>query len=71
MSIRNSVLPSSTKAPNYGVLLLVLVSLIVVAPVATRAGWAFAVEALYLAVMIARLVGLHIADGMFPEENGP
>lgn len=53
MSIRYSVLPSSTKAPNYGALLLVLILLIVVAPLATRAGSALGVEALLDLVLIA------------------
>ena len=53
MSTRYSVLPSSTKAPNYGVLLFVLLLLIVSAPAATRAGSAFAVEALFDLVLVA------------------
>jgi len=58
MSIRYYVLPSSTRAPNYGALLLVLLLLIVAAPAATRAGSAFAVEALFDLVLIA---GAHSA----------
>jgi len=53
MSIRYSVLPSSTKPPNYAVLLFVLTLLIVVSPLATRAGAALGVEALLDLVLIA------------------
>jgi hypothetical protein len=53
MSIRYSVLPSSTKAPNYAVLLLVLILLIAVSPLVTRSGAALGVEALLDLVLIA------------------
>jgi hypothetical protein len=53
MSIRYSVLPSSTKAPNYGALLFMLILLIMVAPLATRAESALGVEALFDLVLIA------------------
>jgi hypothetical protein len=53
MSIRDSVLSSSTKAPNYGLLLIVLSMLIVFAPIATRAGSAYGVEALFNLVLVA------------------
>jgi hypothetical protein len=53
MSNRYSLLPSAHQSPNYGVLLFVLILLIVVAPLATRTGSAFAVEALFDLVLIA------------------
>jgi hypothetical protein len=53
MSIRDSVLPSSTKAPNYGALLLVLSMLIVLAPIATGTGSLYTVEALFNLVLVA------------------
>lgn len=53
MSNRYFVLPSSTRTPNYGALLLMLVLLIVVAPLATRARAARIVEVLFDLVLIA------------------
>ena len=52
MSNRYSDIPSATKAPNYGMLLLVLCMLIVLAPVATRAESAYGVEALFNLVLV-------------------
>ncbi len=52
MSNRYSDIPSATKAPNYGILLLVLCMLIVLAPVATRAESAYGVEALFNLVLV-------------------
>ena len=76
MSNRFSLLPHASVAP-YGVLFVVLCLLVVCAPLATRA-WPGPVAVfegvfgtLYLAVMIARLVGLNIVTGMRREENEP
>lgn len=52
MSNRYSDIPSATEAPNYGMLLLVLCMLIVLAPVATRAESAYGVEALFNLVLV-------------------
>ena len=52
MSNRYSDILSATKAPNYGMLLLVLCMLIVLAPVATRAESAYGVEALFNLVLV-------------------
>jgi hypothetical protein len=52
MSNRYSHIPSAPKAPNYGMLLLVLCMLIVLAPVATRAESAYGVEALFNLVLV-------------------
>ena len=52
MSNRYSDIPSAAKAPNYGMLLLVLCMLIVLAPVATRAESAYGVEALFNLVLV-------------------
>jgi len=53
MSIRLSIVPRGSTAPNYGVLLLVLCLLVVCAPVASRAGSAYSVEALFNLVLVA------------------
>lgn len=53
MSIRLSIVPRASAAPNYGVLLLVLGLLVVCAPVASRAGSAYSVEALFNLVLVA------------------
>jgi hypothetical protein len=46
-------LPNGTKSPNFGVLLVVLCLLIVVAPLATAAGSALLVESLFGLVLLA------------------
>jgi hypothetical protein len=46
-------LPSGTKSPNFGVLLVVLCLLIVVAPLATAAGSALLVESLFGLLLLA------------------
>ena len=51
--MRHFILPRSSGAPNYAVLLIMLALLIVVAPFATRAGSALAVEALLDLVRVA------------------
>ncbi len=53
MSNHYSLLPSATKAPHYGMLLTVLGLLIVFAPIATRTGSAYGVEALFDLVLVA------------------
>ena len=53
MSNRDSLL---TRAPSHGALLIVLSALIVLAPIATRAGSAYVVEALFNLVLLAGVV---------------
>ena len=53
MSNRFSLPLNESEAPNYGVLLFVLCLLIVCAPMATRAGSAYGVEAFFNLVLIA------------------
>ncbi len=53
MSNHYSLLPSTTKAPRYSMPLTVLGLLIVFAPIATRTGSAYGVEALFDLVLVA------------------
>ncbi|NNE17216.1 MAG: two pore domain potassium channel family protein [Myxococcales bacterium] len=53
MSIRDSLLPSAHRSPNYSGLLFLLIVLIVVAPSATGPGAIFIVEALLDLVLVA------------------
>ncbi len=53
MSNRISIVPRSNTAPNHGALLFVLCLLIVCAPIATRAGSVYGVEALFNLVLVA------------------